>query len=66
MVKRENEVLTTMEVCKYLRISRPTFLKLVYSNQIKARKIGKGWKVMRSEIEGYLRGNDDETRCEIN
>lgn len=66
MVKRENEVLTTMEVCKYLRISRPTFLKLVYSNQIKARKIGKGWKVMRSEIEAYLRGNDGETRCEIN
>jgi excisionase family DNA binding protein len=66
MVQGKNEVLTTIEACEYLRISRPTFLKLVYSNQIKARKIGKGWKVMRSEIEAYLRGSGDETRCEIN
>jgi excisionase family DNA binding protein len=61
MVQGKNEVLTTIEACKYLRISRPTFLKLVYSNQIKARKIGKGWKVMRFEMEAYLRRNGDET-----
>ena len=56
MRKRQNEVLTTQEVCRYLRISRPTYLKLVYTNQIKARKVGKGWKVLRSEVEAYLKG----------
>ncbi|NIO37418.1 helix-turn-helix domain-containing protein, partial [Candidatus Bathyarchaeota archaeon] len=43
------------EACRYLRISRPTFLKLVYTNQIKARKVGRGWKVLKSELEAYLR-----------
>jgi excisionase family DNA binding protein len=62
MIRARNEVLTTKEVCYYLRISRPTFLKLIYNNQIRAKKIGKGWKVLRSEIEAYLRGEDDELR----
>lgn len=54
MVKGTNEVLTTKEACEYLRISRPTCLKLIYSNEIKARKIGKGWKVLRCELQAYL------------
>jgi excisionase family DNA binding protein len=62
MIRARNEVFTTKEACYYLRISRPTFLKLIYSNQIRAKKIGKGWKVLRSEIEAYLRGEDDEPR----
>jgi excisionase family DNA binding protein len=54
MVKGKNEVLTTKEACDYLRISRPTCLKLIHTNQIKARKVGKGWKVLRSELRAYL------------
>ncbi|NIO06401.1 MAG: excisionase family DNA-binding protein [Proteobacteria bacterium] len=53
-MREKDEVLTTQEACKYLRISRPTFLKLVHTNQIKARKVGKGWKVLRSELFAYL------------
>lgn len=54
MIKARNEVLTTTEACKYLRISRPTFLKLVQTNQIRARKLGRGWKVLMSEIQAYM------------
>jgi excisionase family DNA binding protein len=54
MVKGKDEVLTTKEACRYLRISRPTFLKLVHTNQIKARKVGRGWKVLMSEIQAYM------------
>ena len=54
MVRGKNEVLTTEEACEYLRISRPTYLKLIYTNQIKARKVGKGWKVLNSELQAYL------------
>lgn len=54
MVRGKNEVLTTEEACRYLRISRPTFLKLVHTNQIRARKIGRGWKVLMSEIQNYM------------
>jgi len=54
MMREKNEVLTTKEACRFLRISRPTFLKLVYSKEIKARKVGRGWKVLRSELHAYL------------
>lgn len=54
MEKGRNGVLTTQEACEYLRISRPTFLKLIYTHQIRARKLGKGWKVLKSELHAYL------------
>ena len=59
MVKGKDEVLTTKEACKYLRISRPTFLKLVHTNQIQARKVGRGWKVLMSEIQTYMGGKEE-------
>jgi excisionase family DNA binding protein len=54
MGKGTKEVLTTKEACDYLRISRPTCLKLIHTNQIKARKVGKGWKFIRSQLRAYL------------
>jgi excisionase family DNA binding protein len=59
MIRGKHEVLTTREACRYLRISRPTFLKLIYTNQIRARKVGRGWKVLKSELETYLQGRED-------
>ena len=55
MFKGKDEVLTTKEACRYLRVSRPTFLKLVHTNQLRARKVGRGWKVLMSELQAYLR-----------
>jgi excisionase family DNA binding protein len=49
-------VLTTLEACQYLRISRPTYLKYIYEGKIRAKKVGKGWKVLRSELDRFLRG----------
>jgi excisionase family DNA binding protein len=54
MTEGINEVLTTKEACEYLRISRPTYLRLIHTNQIRARKVGKGWKALRSELRAYL------------
>jgi excisionase family DNA binding protein len=51
----ENQaVLNTSEACKYLRISRPTFLKLIGEGRIRAQKIGRGWKVLRTELDRFL------------
>lgn len=58
MENKNNEVLTTREACDYLKISRPTFLKLVHGNEIKAKKVGKGWKVLKSELLEYLMRKD--------
>lgn len=56
MMLNEKEVLTTDEACEYLRISRPTFLKYLSLGRIKGAKAGKGWKVLRSELDRFLKG----------
>ncbi len=48
------QVFNTSEACHYLRISRPTFLKLIATGKIRAQKLGKGWKVLDTELERFL------------
>ena len=48
------QVFNTSEACLYLRISRPTFLKLITAGKIRAKKIGKGWRVLKAELERFL------------
>ncbi|HEX3036750.1 MAG TPA: helix-turn-helix domain-containing protein [Thermodesulfobacteriota bacterium] len=55
--EKETAVLITQEACDYLRISRPTFLKYLYTGRIKGTKAGKGWRVLKAELERFLRGN---------
>jgi excisionase family DNA binding protein len=56
--EREGAVLTTREACDYLRISRPTFAKYLSMGRIKGAKAGKGWKVLKSELDRFLRGEN--------
>ncbi len=56
----KDAVLTTDEAIKYLRISRPTFLKYIHHGQIKAIKAGKGWRVLQSELYRFLKGRGTE------
>jgi excisionase family DNA binding protein len=58
---RENLVLTTREACNYLRISRPTYLKYLYGGRIRGAKVGKGWKVLKTELDRFLKGEDDHS-----
>jgi excisionase family DNA binding protein len=46
----ENVVYTTKETIKYLKISKPTFLKFVHSGRIRAVKVGNGWRVPQLEL----------------
>jgi len=55
---RVDTVLTTQEACDYLRISRPTYLKCLYVGKIKGAKVGKGWKVLKSELDRFLKGGN--------
>jgi len=52
-------VMTTQEACQYLRISRPTYMKYLNSGRIRGRKAGKGWKVLKSELDRFLKGEDE-------
>ncbi len=64
IIEKEDVVLTTQEACHYLRISRPTYLRYLYMGRIKGAKAGKGWKVLKSELDRFLRGENGE-RTEI-
>jgi excisionase family DNA binding protein len=47
-------VLTTNEAIKYLKISKPTFLKYIRLGRIRATKAGNGWRVHQSELYRFL------------
>ena len=53
----KEEVLTTEEAIQYLKISKPTFLKYIRLGRIKAIKAGKGWRVLQSELNRFLKGD---------
>ena len=48
-------VLTTKEAIKYLKISKPTYLKYIFLGRIRAVKAGSGWRVHRSELHRFLK-----------
>jgi len=52
-------LLNTRQACRYLQISRPTYLKYISSGKIKAQKIGRGWKVFKDELDRFARGIED-------
>ncbi len=51
-------VLTSGEAIEYLKISKPTFLKYIRLGRIKAIKAGKGWRILQSELNRFLRGEE--------
>ena len=53
-----DEVLTTDEAIKYLKISKPTFLKYIHIGKIRAIKAGNGWRVLQSELNRFLKGDE--------
>lgn len=55
-VLEKDQVLTTEDAIKYLKISKPTFLKYVHLGRIRATKAGKGWRVLLSELNRFLKG----------
>jgi len=57
--EKEATVLITQEACDYLRISRPTYVKYLLTGRIKGTKAGNGWRVLKSELEQFLKeGNE--------
>ncbi len=55
-IMEKDQVLTTEDAMEYLKISKPTFLKYVHLGRIKATKAGKGWRVLLSELNRFLKG----------
>ena len=51
----ENEVMTTEEVSQYLRIDEQTVRDLLRVRKLPGRKVGRSWRILRSELEAWLR-----------
>ena len=58
-IMEKDLVLTTEQAIKYLRISKPTFLKYIHLGRIKAIKAGKGWRILESELYRFLKGEEN-------
>ncbi len=56
--EKEKAVFTTQEACDYLRISKPTYVKYIITRKIKGAKAGNGWRVLKSELERFLKGDE--------
>ena len=54
-----DSVLTTDEAIVYLRVSKPTFFKYIPLGRIRAIKAGKGWRILQSELNRFLNGEQD-------
>ena len=50
-------VLTVADVAVYLKIPKATVYKLVRQEKIPAHKVGKHWRFLRDELEGWLKGS---------
>ena len=50
----KDAVLTTEEAIRYLKISKPSYLKYIRLGRIKAVKAGSGWRVHRLELHRFL------------
>ena len=46
-----DEILTVREVAGYLKLSRTTIWRWCSEGKLKAFKVGRGWRIHRSEIE---------------
>ena len=54
MNPNETEIMTVSEVAEYFKISEVTTYKLVQEGKIPAFKIGRHWRVKRSDLGEFM------------
>ena len=59
------EILTTEEVSKLLRISRQTIYKLVEQGKLPGTKVGQSYKFLKSELIEFLKGSAAQEMKEL-
>ena len=50
-----DEVLTTAETCRYLKVAPRTLYRYIKQKRVPAFKLGKDWRFVKSELEMWLR-----------
>ena len=49
-----NDILNLNETADYLRVSKQTVYNMIKDGRIKVYKVGREWKILRSDIVAYL------------
>ena len=63
--EKDSPVMITEEACNYLGISRPTYFKYLSAGKIKGIRVGKGWRVLKSELDRFLNETTNSKSSEI-
>ncbi|WP_407712038.1 helix-turn-helix domain-containing protein [Bilophila wadsworthia] len=51
--------LDLLEAAEFLKISRSTMLKLLTSGEVKAKKVGRQWRITIDALNEYLTKSDN-------
>lgn len=49
-----NEIMTIQQTAEYLQVCDKTVRRLISKKELSASKIGKSWRIKKSDIEKYL------------
>ena len=49
-----NEIMTIQQTAEYLQVCDKTVRRLISKQELYASKIGKSWRVKKSDIDDYL------------
>src|SRR2546428_1796917 len=55
-----DEVLTTAETCRYLKVAPRTLYRYIQEKRVPAFKLGKDWRFVKSELDMWLRRKSRE------
>lgn len=56
---KPSDILDVAEMLKILKISRPTLYKLIREKKIKAKKVGRSYRFIKSDLESYFKSEDE-------
>jgi len=56
----DDELLTTQEAAHILRINIKLLYKLIDNGEIKAKRVGRVFRITRTALNNYLQGDNNE------
>jgi len=60
---KNEAVMTTNEAIEYLKTTKKTFLKLVHEGKIKGNKLGRSYRLLRDDLDRFIRGETEEVKA---
>jgi excisionase family DNA binding protein len=60
IVTADGEILTVMDVARFLRVPKSTVYKLARVGELPASKIGKHWRFLRRDIHDWMHSRSQQ------